>query len=303
MIPKLSIVCVTYNHEKYIREALNGFIAQLVNFPLEIIVGDDGSSDDTPHIIQEFADRYPEVFVPVLRTNNIGAIPNFADLFSRVRGEFAALCDGDDYWTDPCKLQKQVDFLEANPRFSMCFHPVEQIYDDGSLPRSIIEPFAFFTNDIKQRGYFTIYELISINFIASLSAVYRFRFHERIPSWLAEHKIGDYPMHLLHADLGDIGYIDEIMGVYRKHAQGLWWKHDSQEHHRLFMQDFKELLIDVDSALHFKYTKNFKSVMAEADKIITKATGERNSSKAMKIWTKFRELARFRNDSSNRRQR
>lgn len=109
--PKVSIVSISYNQEEYIREALDGFAAQRTEFPVEVIIADDASTDATPRIIGEYAARYPQLFRPILRQTNIGVHANFKDVLSAARGEYLALCEGDDYWTDPLKLSKQVKYL------------------------------------------------------------------------------------------------------------------------------------------------------------------------------------------------
>lgn len=124
--PLVSICCITYNHAPYIRECLAGFMMQETNFPIEIIINDDASTDGTTEIIKEYEARYPDIIKPIYQVENQyskgvrGMYANFC--FPRAQGKYIALCEGDDYWTDPLKLQKQVDFLEANPEYVMCSH-------------------------------------------------------------------------------------------------------------------------------------------------------------------------------------
>lgn len=116
----MSIVSISYNQEEYIREALDGFAAQRTEFPVEVIIADDASTDATPRIIGEYAARYPQLFRPILRQTNIGVHANFKDVLSAARGEYLALCEGDDYWTDPLKLSKQVKYLDRHPETTVC---------------------------------------------------------------------------------------------------------------------------------------------------------------------------------------
>ena len=128
--PLVSICCITYNHAPYIRECLDGFMMQKTNFPIEIIINDDASTDGTTEIIKEYEARYPDIIKPIYQIENQyskgvrGMYANFC--FPRAQGKYIALCEGDDYWTDPLKLQKQVDFLEANPEYVMCSHRFKQ---------------------------------------------------------------------------------------------------------------------------------------------------------------------------------
>lgn len=118
LIPLVSICCITYNHEKYIRDAIEGFLIQKTSFPIEIIIHDDASTDNTPNIIKEYTNNYPNLFVTVLQTENQWSKGGGSILarfvFPLARGKYISLCEGDDYWTDPMKLQKQVVFLEHN---------------------------------------------------------------------------------------------------------------------------------------------------------------------------------------------
>lgn len=123
--PLVSICCITYNHVNYIRDAIEGFLMQETSFPFEIIIHDDASTDGTSEIIQEYANKYPELFVTILQKENQwskgGGSIYVRFVYPRAKGKYIALCEGDDYWTDPLKLQKQVDFLEANTNCDICF--------------------------------------------------------------------------------------------------------------------------------------------------------------------------------------
>lgn len=120
--PLVSICCITYNHEHYIKDALDGFVMQKTTFPFEIVISDDCSKDNTRTIIEEYKTMYPHIFKDISPNNNIGAFANFTYVQEHAKGKYVAICEGDDYWTDPYKLQKQVDFLERHPDYSMCCH-------------------------------------------------------------------------------------------------------------------------------------------------------------------------------------
>lgn len=225
MTPKLTIVCVTYNHEKYIAQALESFIMQQTNFDFEAIISDDCSTDYTQDIIREYAKKYPNIIKPVLREKNLGVDANFFATYGPLSGGYVAHCEGDDYFTDPLKLQKQVDFLEANPDCSMCFHPVRLFYEDGSYPEGIFPPMNF--TDSIDKNNIQIEQLLMVNFIQTNSAVYRWRFNEQeklediFPKGILPI---DYFIHLLHAQKGRIGFIPDVMADYRRHCEGLWWE-------------------------------------------------------------------------------
>lgn len=123
--PLLSISCITYNHALYIRNALDGFLMQKTSFAFEILIHDDASTDGTTEIIKEYEKEYPKIIKPIFEIENQwikGRRGSEVFNYPRAQGKYIALCEGDDYWTDPYKLQKQVDFLEQNPQFCFCCH-------------------------------------------------------------------------------------------------------------------------------------------------------------------------------------
>lgn len=216
----LDVLTVAYNQEKYIEECIKSVLAQQTAFPVRHIIVDDVSHDATPDIIARYAKIYPEKIIPVfLKRKHTG--DNVITAFNLCDARYAALCDGDDYFTDPLKLQKQVDFLERNPDFSICFHPVEKRYEDGS-PSEIYPPDSILPGNGKRRIY-TIRDLLSGNFIQTNSVVYRWRFRDGLPDWFDPTLTpADWYWHLLHAETGMIGYLPEPMAVYRRHAASLF---------------------------------------------------------------------------------
>ena len=131
MKPLLSVCLITYNHVKYIEQAIEGVMLQQVNFPWELIIADDCSTDGTREIVLRYQKKYPEIIKLILQEKNTGPTQNFMDLITYPSSKYIAYFEGDDYWTDPLKLQKQVDFLEANEDYSICFHEAMVLYEDG----------------------------------------------------------------------------------------------------------------------------------------------------------------------------
>lgn len=127
----VSVCCITYNHENYIAQALEGFLMQETNFKFEILIGEDSSTDRTKAIIQNYCDRYPGMITMISHGTNVGSIRNHIEVLTRAKGKYVAMCDGDDFWTDSSKLQKQVDFLEANEDYVICCHHTEVIDNLG----------------------------------------------------------------------------------------------------------------------------------------------------------------------------
>lgn len=211
--PKVSIVTTTHNQEAYVRQAFDSFVAQQVDFPVEIIVADDASTDSTPTIISEYAERYPHLFRPILRSENLGLNRNLVGALDTARGEYIALCEGDDYWVDPLKLSKQVAFLDRHPQTAVCFHPVRVVWEDGHAKDSTFPPLYL-------RGNLSVEALILMNFIQTNSVVYRrLQRYDDIP---ADVMPLDWYLHVRHAVHGDIAMLPETMAVYRRHADGMW---------------------------------------------------------------------------------
>jgi len=144
--PLVSICCITYNHKEYIRDAIEGFLIQKTNFPIEIIIHDDASMDGTAQIVKEYANKHPDLFVTILQKENQwskGIRPSPTYVWPRSRGKYIAICEGDDYWTDPSKLQKQVDFLEEHDSFSFCVHRYRRHYINDKIYAEDLHPELF----------------------------------------------------------------------------------------------------------------------------------------------------------------
>lgn len=148
--PLVSVCCLTYNHENYIRECLDSFIMQKTNFAFEVLIHDDASTDKTADIIREYEVKYPNIIKPIYQTENQyskGVKPTFEFNFPRAQGKYIAMCEGDDYWTDPLKLQKQIDFLEAHPDYVLSCHNYKILDFDGESYREGYE--EYFVKDKK----------------------------------------------------------------------------------------------------------------------------------------------------------
>ena len=220
----LSVRLMVFNHEPYIREAIEGILKQKTTFPIEVVIGDDFSTDKSLEIIKEYQSTSTIHFKILERKEGdtywqnrqkLGRLHNFYNILENCSGKYIALLDGDDYWTDSSKLQKQVDFLENNTDFAICFHNME--IANESKP-SIVA----LTNSKQQESVSTNVVLASKgNFIFTASVVFRKPIAE-YPEWLTNLPIGDYPIHLYNAQFGKIKYINQVMGVYRVHESGTW---------------------------------------------------------------------------------
>lgn len=196
---------------------------QQTNFPFEVLIYDDASTDGTADIVREFEQKYPDIIKPIYQTENQysqGKSISKRFVYPLIKGEYVAYCEGDDYWLDPLKLQKQVDFLDAHPDCSISFHPVKVIWDDHSRPEKLY-PDKKILNKI---GGFDFNSLLKINFIQTNSVVYRWCLTKDNYDLLKDDILpGDWFLHLLHAQVGKIGFMPDVMSVYRKHAQSVWF--------------------------------------------------------------------------------
>ncbi|MFM7726316.1 MAG: glycosyltransferase family 2 protein, partial [Flavobacteriales bacterium] len=201
-------------HSLYIRNCLDGLINQRTNFDFEILIHDDASNDSTQEIIQEYAARFPDKIFPVYQQENQyrkgvrGIMARFN--FPRARGKYIALCEGDDYWTDPDKLQKQVDFLEVNPEYVLCFHRAQVLVNNELKPDPLEERF----NKISQRPIRKMDLLQQSNFIQTHSVVFRNVVSE-FPTEFKNSPAGDLLLYIELANHGFIHRMDDVMGVYR----------------------------------------------------------------------------------------
>ncbi|MBC7404823.1 MAG: glycosyltransferase [Cytophaga sp.] len=218
--PLLSVCIITYNHAKYIRECIDSILEQQLTVPWEIVIADDHSTDGTREIIQEYQKKYPDLIRLILQKKNVGAEQNWLDLLANPKSKYLLYAEGDDFFTDLSKLQTQVAFLESHSEYSICFHPVRIMYEDGSVPDEIYP-----TPDMQAKKQFTIQALLAHNFMQTNSVMYRWRFANQDVRNILPRNIapGDWYLHLLHAQVGKIGYIERVMAVYRRHEGGVMW--------------------------------------------------------------------------------
>jgi len=268
---KLSVMMITYNHERFIGQAIESVVSQRTNFPIELVIGEDVSKDGTRAIVERYARAYPEIIRPILREKNVGMNHNFFGTYFECRGEYVASLAGDDYWTDPCKLQKQVDALDANPDWAICYHKVRCFYEDGSQ-----EPHIFPEKTPKRVS--TLDDLLEDNFISDCSCVFRNGLIKSLPEWVYGAPVGDYILHIFNAQHGQIGFIDEVMAAYRKHAGGAWSLVDPLQKRVLWAEMQRNLVAHV-SPRHRRILleKSFAHMAGAAEKYA--ARGEKQAAR------------------------
>jgi len=223
---KVSVCITAYNHDKYIAQAIEGALMQKTDFDFEIIIGEDDSKDGTRETVKKYKEQYPDRITLFLNDRKnviyINGRPtgrwNFMNNIKNARGDYIALLDGDDYWTSPDKLQRQADFLDANPDCSMCFHDVKKLYEDSVPPK-----FVVFSPKVKKERY-VLEDLLRGNLMSTCSVMFRRGLFGEFPDWFCNTAMADWPLHILNAEHGDIGRIDKVMGVYRVHSGGVWFQ-------------------------------------------------------------------------------
>lgn len=262
---KVSVYCMTYNHEKYIRDTLEGFINQKTDFLFQVIVHDDASTDGTKKIIQEYVAKYPNIIRPIYQMDNqyskgINIVKTF--VYPKMCGQYVAVCEGDDYWSDENKLQKQVDFLERNPEYSACVHNTEILdlyHNQTRVLNNAIEPYDLEINHVLLEG--------GADYHTS-SLVYRMKYAHKIyfdnpPDFYYKPKhIGDYPLAIYLALEGKIRYFPEIMSIYRLGTPGSWTK--SMENHDLLKETWfsvVDMLKSVDEYTNYKLHSIIKNII------------------------------------------
>lgn len=219
----LTVCLITYNHEKFVAQAIESILMQETNFQWKLVIADDCSTDSTRKIVSKYKEKFSEKIHLIYQETNLGPAQNFIDLITYPVSKYIAYLEGDDYWTDPYKLQKQVDFLETNPEFAMTFHKVK-IYNE------IEHKFEEDTiNDLTKEDT-NLQDLLRGNYIRTVSAVIRNT--SQLASLIDKIKTatpGDWLLFIIIASTGKIKYMNQEMAVYRISYSGVWSTIDNKQ--------------------------------------------------------------------------
>ena len=233
----VTVVCITYKHEEFIAQALDSFLMQKTNFKFKIFVGEDCGPDGTADIIREYAAKYPDVIVPFLREKNMGAQRNLVDMCQQATSPYIAFCEGDDYWVDEYKLQKQVDYMEAHPELRVCCTQTEVVAPEDWHLRSwyipmrdgkILLPDS--TPGYKRSKFFTASQILNINVAHTSTHFYRWNYDLPIPDWYYQGIIGDTPMLLMQMGTTLLGHIPEVTSAYRINEGSIFFNKNRELH-------------------------------------------------------------------------
>ena len=256
--PLLSVLCITYNHEKFIGKAIDSFLMQKTDFPFEIIIHDDCSTDNTASIIRRYVEKYPKIIKPIYQQENKyskGVPIALTFLFPNAKGKYFSMCEGDDYWTDEYKLQKQVDFLQDHPEYSMCIHNNIVVTENGSFVKNWMV-----TKDISRDC--TTWEVIvgDGGFCPTNSIVAYTKFISRVPYYF--HYLAlDYTLQVHLAVNGKVYCFADKMGAYRSNVKGSWTErlkksgNDGQVIIREKLINVRNL---IDKETYYKYHEAFE---------------------------------------------
>lgn len=249
--PKVTVVVFTYNHEQFVAQALESVLAQETSFFFDIVVIEDCSTDATQKIVLEFERKWPTRIRALLSPVNKCDNQAFVHVVETVQSPYIAVLDGDDYWTSTHKLQKQTDFLDAHPGCTVCFHNVQILYEDHSQPPRLGNP-------PDQKRFSTLEDMLEGCFINGCSPMFRRGVFGKFPEWYAHEVAADWALHILNAQHGTIGYLDEVMGVYQKHKGGFWTGIGTVQQRERLIQFYR----DMNRRLDFAHNRQIKSLLS-----------------------------------------
>lgn len=280
--PKLTVCMITYNHGDFLLKAVESVLSQETSFHYQLLISDDCSTDDTDGNLQEYLKNHPakERVDYIRRPENLGAMPNFRQTLSEAEGEYVAICEGDDYWTDSRKLQKQVDYLDANPAVSGCFHNVKVL--NGRASDTL-----FVDGNAPEKDY-VLQDLFQEWFIPTCSMVYRRCAVPMLPQWVDRSRHGDISLWLHLAKWGPLHYLPQVMGVYRKHSGGI-----SHQHHSLqLIPSLSFVFYNFDRDQGYEYKESIrKAILERIEGQIEKQTTHRVEAETGDLFGSARKLA------------
>jgi glycosyltransferase involved in cell wall biosynthesis len=241
---KVSVLVMTYNHEKFIEQALDSVWVQKTNFEYEILISEDCSTDSTREIVQAFQKAHPEKVRLLLSERNLHSNVVVSRGINAARGEHIAFLDGDDYWLSPHKLQQQVEYLDSHPECSICFHNARIYHQtDGHEGRN--------WTPADQKEISSLEDILMGNFMTLLSTMFRTASIRGLPEWYDDFIITDWPLYILAAEHGKIGYIDEVMGIYRYHPGGVYSPFTETQKHEITLKFYRT----INKNLNYRYDK------------------------------------------------
>ncbi len=264
----VSICCITYNHEKYLRDALESFLMQKTDFVYEIIIRDDASTDNTANIIREYEQKYPNIVKPIYEKENgyKKGIEPISVTLKKAKGKYIALCEGDDYWIDEQKLQKQVEYMEGHNNCTLCFHNAEMLFMKSKKKEIYIDKRAAYKRYINSDGIYTASNIHLIRFggsIPTASFMFRSKYAKNFPDFYFKCPCSDMPLKLIMTSYGYAYYMDDVMSVYRRETGTSVtdnWKNEQNTNEKIERHVNKMIntINDFDKFTKYQYTDGLK---------------------------------------------
>jgi glycosyltransferase involved in cell wall biosynthesis len=301
-MPTASVCIITYNHEQYIEQAVRSVLEQKTDFNVEIVIGEDGSTDRTAEVLRTMFQAESKVRLE-LAVQNQGMMRNLANTYANCRGEYIAFLEGDDYWTDPFKLQRQVDYLNSHRECCGCFHPAELVSADNvSLGKQRPEFFRELT---------TFQELCQANFIQICSVVIRKSVFPEVPKWMLGFGLADWPIFLMAATHGPFGMLRKPMSAYRVHTGGVWTSSTRQKQTEAMWSglmrvaaklpdEFQEEMLDAIEKNFFGEMASYRQQLEDLQKSTSLKVGQSLVVPIAKAMSRLQAIARWlspKNDS------
>lgn len=285
-IPVVSIICNTFNQGDYIKDALEGFVSQKTDFPFEILVHDDASTDKTPEIIRSYEQKYPDLIFPIYQAKNQFSQDikiSQVHQFPRARGRYLAFCEGDDYWTDPQKLQKQFEVMEAHPELDICAHRTVKI--DGTTGEQLGEIAA-----AKENAVLTVQQVIEGggSYVSTCSLFFRKEMTENPPAFRRQFN-NDYSLQISGALRGGMLFLSDCMAAYRWKSAGSWSNGREGDIQRKTKENertaalLKQLDVDTDG----RYAASVEKVLRQNEFFLLEAQRDYRAMLAPKYRTLF----------------
>jgi glycosyltransferase involved in cell wall biosynthesis len=292
MEPRVDINIAVYNHAPFLRKTLDSVLEQKTSFNYRLLIGDDCSTDGSIDILKDYEKKYPDKIKVIYQPKNLGLHSNEKNgivLFKNSTAKYVAMLDGDDYWTDPFKLQKQIDFLENNPGIFGCFHDVVVVDENNKVIKDnyYIPPKGIF-NQLDSLTYGGLY--------CTSSLVFRSIILKNLPTWFLKSS-NDYTIDLLITEFGDIAYLNENMGAYRIHSGGTWQGNKMQKNLEDVIKRFFVCLSNPDFKKKYG-TFFYKRISELSGNVALLYQEEGNRSKQIKYAWFYIYYARVRNFSN-----
>lgn len=251
---EISVIIGTYNHKNFIENAINGVLNQNIDVKYEIIIADDCSTDGTKNIIEDYALKYPDKIVKIIQNKNIGIGKNYFEAYSKVRGKYVAICDGDDCWIDINKLKKQYEFLKNNADYAVCCSSFKINNENEPSKNSIFYIDDYIEEIIGIKDYYNLEDVLRCRFVASCTVMFSWKLYQFFPEFIKFYNVVDFPLLLIHSAFGKIKtFNEEIFSQYNVHSNGITLNTDSEKFNRTYISLIKE----VNQFLEFRKSKVF----------------------------------------------